>query len=66
MVHAYWWYFDGCGVVRSPFFRRQDGAMMIGSLEELAEDAALLFNYIDRLDELLGEDWPRAILPGRR
>lgn len=40
--------------------------MMIGSLEELAEDAALLFNYIDRLDELLGEDWPRAILPGRR
>jgi hypothetical protein len=53
-----------CGALR--FFRRQDGAMMTGSLEELAEDAELLFKYADRLDELAGEDWPRAILPGRR
>lgn len=31
VVHAYWWSFDGCGVVRSRFHRRQDGHMMIGS-----------------------------------
>jgi hypothetical protein len=64
VVHAYWWSFDGCGVVRSRFHRRQNGQTMIGSMEELEEDAELLFEYADRLDDLLGEDWPRAMLPG--
>jgi len=63
VVHAYWWSFDGCGVVRSRFHRRQDGQMMVGSMEDLEEDAGLLFEYADRLDDLLGEDWPRAMLP---
>lgn len=63
VVHAYWWIYEGCGVVRSRFFRDQDGALMIGSMEELEQDAAMLFEFARRLDELLAEDWPRAMLP---
>jgi hypothetical protein len=33
-------------------------------MEDLEEDAELLFEYADRLDHLLGEEWPRAMLPG--
>jgi hypothetical protein len=62
VVHAYWWYFDDCGAVRSRFHRRQDGEVMFGSIEDLEEDAELLFEYANRLDDLLGEDWPRAML----
>jgi hypothetical protein len=62
VVHAYWWNFDGCGVVRSRFHRKQDGATMIGSLEDLDEDAKILFEYAHRLDELVGENWARAML----
>jgi hypothetical protein len=62
-IHAYWWIFDGCGVVRSRFHRRQDGATMIGSFEDLDEDAEVLFEYARRLDGLVGEDWARAMLP---
>lgn len=63
VVHAYWWIFDGCGVVRSRFHRKQDGATMIGSFEDLDEDADILFAYARRLDRLVGEDWARAMLP---
>jgi hypothetical protein len=63
VVHAYWWNFDGVGVMRSRFQRRKNGVQMIGALEDLEEDAALIFEYARRLDELLGEDWPRAMLP---
>lgn len=62
VVHAYWWTLDGCGVLRSRFYRRKDGALMRSSLEELGEDAELLFEYALRLDDLLGEEWPRALL----
>jgi hypothetical protein len=55
--------FDGCGVLRSRFYRRRGGALMRSSLEELREDAELLFEYAHQLDDLLGEDWPRALLP---
>ncbi len=62
VVHAYWWIYEGCGVVRSRFFRDQDGALMIGSMEELEQDAEMLIEFAGRLDELLAEDWPRAML----
>jgi hypothetical protein len=62
-IHAYWWQFDGCGVVRSRFRRKEDGASIIGSMAGLEEDAELLFQYARRLDDLLGEDWPHAMLP---
>ena len=66
-VHSYWWIFDGCGVMRSRFYRDHDqnGVTMISSLDELHEDAELLFEYARRLDDLLGEDWPRAMLPSQ-
>jgi hypothetical protein len=63
IVHAYWWIFSGSGVRRSRFYRRQDGATMVSSLEDLDEDAGLLFDYAQLLDEILGEDWARAMLP---
>jgi hypothetical protein len=64
VIHAHWWNFDGCGVVRSRFRRDQKAAIMPGSFEDLEEDAQLLFEFARRLDELLGEDWPRAVLAG--
>lgn len=63
VIHAYWWNFDGCGAVRSRFYRREDGTQMIGSLEDLERDAELIFEYASRLDDLLGEEWPRTMLP---
>jgi hypothetical protein len=63
VVHAYWWCFAGCGVRRSRFFRQSNGTVLIGSLEDLDEDAEVLFEYARRFDALLGSDWPRAMLP---
>jgi hypothetical protein len=45
VIHAYWWNFDGCGVVRSRFRRDQKAAIMPGSFEDLEEDAQLLFEF---------------------
>jgi len=66
-VHSYWWIYDGCGVMRSRFYldHDQDGVSMIASLAELDDDAQVLFEYANRLDDLLGEDWPRAMLPAQ-
>lgn len=64
VVHAAWWNFDGLGVVGSRFYRKTDGTMIFSSLEDLEDDAYVLFEYARRLDDLLGEDWPRAMLPG--
>ncbi len=66
VIHSYWWIYDGCGVMRSRFYQNhdQDGVSMVSSLAELDEYAQVLFEYARRLDDLLGEDWPRAMLPG--
>lgn len=62
VVHAYWWNFDGCGVARSRFRRGRQPRVIVGLLDDLEEDAKLLFEFARRLDDLLGEDWPRALL----
>jgi len=62
VIHAYWWNYDGCGVVRSRFRRDQEPTIIIGSFDGLDEDAEMIFEFARRLDELLGEDWPRALL----
>jgi hypothetical protein len=62
-VHASWWDWDGVGVTRSRFFKKQDGANLVGAFEDLEEDAKLLFEYAEKLDLLLGADWPQAKLP---
>ncbi|MFD7896518.1 hypothetical protein [Streptomyces sp. NPDC059743] len=64
-VHASWWNWDGVGVIRSRFFRKQDGANIVCTFEDLEEDTKLLFEYAERLDLLLGADWPQARLPRR-
>ncbi|MGW4935419.1 hypothetical protein ACWEQH_20835 [Streptomyces sp. NPDC004166] len=61
-VHASWWNGDGVGVVRFRFFRRQDGANLIGTFEDLEQDATLLFEYAEKLDLLLRADWPQGRL----
>lgn len=63
VVHAHWWVFAGVGVRANRFHRRQDGRAVLGTMEELDETSALLSEYASRLDDLLGEDWSRAILP---
>jgi hypothetical protein len=63
VVHAYWWNYDGVGVFRSRFRRRDDGEQIIGTWQGLEEDSALLFRYAALLDDVLGEDWGRALLP---
>jgi hypothetical protein len=67
VIHSYWWIFDGYGVMRSRFYRDHDqnGVNMVSSFEELDEDAEVIFEYAKRLDDLLGEDWPRAMLPSQ-
>ncbi|MEU6245108.1 hypothetical protein [Streptomyces sp. NPDC047024] len=62
-VHAYWWDWDGVGVIRSRFYRGTDGANLVCTFEDLEEDARLLFEYAQKLDLLLGADWPQARLP---
>lgn len=62
-IHASWWGFAGENIIRSRFYRREDGAQLVGTFTELEEDAALLSEFDRRLDELLGNDWPRAMLP---
>ncbi|MGW0915929.1 hypothetical protein ACWD1Z_29875 [Streptomyces sp. NPDC002784] len=63
VVHASWWHWDGVGVIRSRFFRKQDGTNIACTFEDLEDDAQLLFEYAHRLDSLLGADWPQARLP---
>jgi len=63
-VHADWWDFAGCAVRRSRFVRGSNGATISASLKDLDEDAQLLFEYAERLDSLLGNDWMMARLPG--
>jgi hypothetical protein len=62
-VHASWWHWDGVGVIRSRFFRKQDGTNIVCTFEDLEHDAQLLFEYAQKLDSLLGSDWPQARLP---
>lgn len=64
VVHADWWDFAGCGVRRSRFARSTNGVTILATLADLEEDIRLLFEYARRLDQLLGNDWIIARLPG--
>jgi hypothetical protein len=63
VVHAYWWLFDGCEARRSRFYRKTDGTIITASLTDLDEDAEMIFEFAAKLDDLLGSDWPLAMLP---
>lgn len=63
-IHAYWWIYDGVGARRSRFARRSGGSIIDATLDDVAEDAHLIFEYAQRLDELLGYDWMILRLEG--
>jgi hypothetical protein len=63
-IHAYWWVYDGVGARRSRFARRTDGSIIDATLDDVAEDARLIFEYAQRLDGLLGYDWMILRLEG--
>ena len=64
-IHAYWWDYAGCGVIRSRFRRKNEGVALVGSLPELRVDADLLFEYAERLDDLVVSDWPQGRFPAK-
>lgn len=63
VVHGAWWLFSGCGARVSRWPRRASGHVELGEMDELARLAVQCWELVRRLDELLGEDWPRAMLP---
>jgi hypothetical protein len=63
-IHAYWWIYDGVGARRSRFARRTDGSIIDATLDDVAEDAGLIFEYANRLDELIGYEWMTLRLEG--
>lgn len=69
VVHSYWWHWAGVGVSRSRFRRDGESYVVVGSLEHLAQldrDAAIVFEYARRLDDLVVSTWPQARLLDRQ
>ena len=62
-VHGAWWVFAGPGVRVSRWPRRDHGAMIEVDLDTWSATAAKSWELVRRLDDLLGEEWPRAMLP---
>ncbi|NCD17152.1 MAG: hypothetical protein EOL91_07535 [Actinobacteria bacterium] len=65
VVHSYWWHWAGVGVSRSRFTRDGQSYIVVGTLDQLEQldrDAALIFEYARRLDELVESIWPQARL----
>jgi hypothetical protein len=63
VVRACWWTFAGCGARRSRLYRKTEGTTIGAQLEDLDQDASVLAEYADKLDRLLGTEWPEARLP---
>ncbi|MFE5700005.1 hypothetical protein [Rhodococcus koreensis] len=62
VIHGYWWTYD-IGSVRNVRYRRSgSGALMRGSLHDLADIGEKLFVYANKLEKLCGDNWPHAIL----
>lgn len=64
VVHAYWWDYDLDGQVRrGRFYRDGSTATLVGTLQDLADDANVLQRYAVQLDDLVEPFWPQARLP---
>jgi len=62
-VHGSWWIYAGVGARVSRWPRKSDDRTQIGTLEGLRTLADRCWSYAQRLDDLIGEDWSRAMLP---
>ena len=60
-VHSAWWVFDPGHVHRSRFSHKSNGSTQMGTWEQVAQQADTLFEYLDRLQNLV--PWPMATLP---
>jgi hypothetical protein len=66
-VHGSWWVYAGCGARVSRWPRKQDDRIIAApDLQHWERIARMCWEFAPRLDELLGEDWPRAMLPDRK
>jgi len=62
VVHAYWWHWANVGVSRSRFNRDGSSYIVSGTVDDLSKlerDAAMIFEYARRLDDLVVSTWPR-------
>lgn len=65
-VHGAWWIYAGVGARISRWPRnKEDDRIIIGDLADVEKLRRRCWAYAMRLDDLLGERWPRAMLPPR-
>jgi hypothetical protein len=62
VVHGAWWIYAGVGARVSRWPRNEDDRIIIGDMAWLRQLGKHCWAYAHRLDDLLGEDWPRAML----
>jgi hypothetical protein len=62
VVHGSWWLFDGLGATVSRWPRKEQDVVIFGELAAFQRHANYLWEFNRRLDELVGDDWGRAIL----
>lgn len=65
VVHGSWWLYDGIGarVSRWPRNKAEGDFVLISSVENVQQTADQCWEYVDRIHTLIGDRWPRAVLP---
>lgn len=63
VVHGSWWLYSLEAVLVSRWPRKEDGYILVESLEGLNRLEQQCWEFDQKLDLLADEDWPRAVLP---
>ncbi len=63
VVHGAWWVYADVGARVSRWPRKEADRIIIGDMDGLKQVGNRCWTYAGRLDDLLAEDWPRAMLP---
>ena len=63
VVHGAWWMYAGVGARVGRWPRKENGRAIIDDMAWLRQLGKECWAYAYRLDDLLGEEWPRAMLP---
>lgn len=61
VIHAAWWPYHAERLVAGRWPKKQGGMNLIMAFEDLERLEVLCWEYVRKLDELLGENWPRAM-----